>query len=169
MSIKRRFSPRKALLKQMRDEFIQKFGAATNEIFNGTVEIVELQDGREVLLVEGKPVVFKSQDCLFPTLFSEDKIQMKRVVVDMGAVPHVADGADIMAPGVVSAAENIKTGECVVVVDERHGKALAIGSALVESASMKGPKGRVIKNLHHVGDAIWKLAKLTTVDFERRP
>ena len=157
MSIRRRFSPRKVLLKQMRDELVQKFGAAADELLNGIVEIVEFQDGREVLLVKGKPVAFKTSDGLFPTLFSEDKIPMKRVIVDMGAVPHVASGADIMAPGVVSAAENIQTGECVVVVDERHGKALAIGSALVESTSMKGPKGRVIKNLHHVGDDIWKL------------
>ena len=157
MSIKRRFSPRKALRKQIRDELIQKFGDAVDELLNGVVEIVEFQDGREVLLVNGKPVAFKSQDGLFPTLFSADKIPMKRAVVDMGAVPHVTDGADIMAPGVVSAAENISPGECVVVVDERHGKALAIGSALVESTSMKGPKGRVIKNLHHVGDDIWKL------------
>ncbi|MCJ7720129.1 MAG: RNA-binding protein [Candidatus Hadarchaeum sp.] len=157
MSI-RRSSPRKALLKQMRDELVQKIGAAADKLLNGIVEIVELQDGREVLFVKGKPVAFKSPDGLFPTLFSEDKIPMKRVVVDMGAVPHVAGGADIMAPGVVSAAENIQTGECVVVVDERHGKALAIGSALVESKSMKGLKGRVIKNLHHVGDDIWKLS-----------
>jgi len=158
MPIIRRFSPRKALLKQMRDELVQKFGAAADKILNGIVEIVEFQDGREVLLVKGKPVVFKSPDGLFPTLFSEDKISMKRVVVDMGAVPHVAGGADIMAPGVVSAAENIQTGECVVVVDERHGKALAIGSALVGGISMKGLKGRVIKNLHYVGDDIWKLS-----------
>jgi PUA domain protein len=157
MSIKRRFFPRKVLLKQMHDELVQKFGATADKLLNGIVEIVEFQDGREVLLVKGKPVAFKSQDGLFPTLFSEDKIPMKRVIVDMGAVPHVAGGADIMAPGVISAAENIKTGECVVVVDERHGKALAIGSALVEGTSMKGQKGRVIKNLHHVGDDIWKL------------
>ena len=141
----------------MRDELVQKFGAAADELLKGIVEIVKFQDSREVLLVKGKPVAFKSPDGLFPTLFSADKIPMKRVVVDMGAVPHVAGGADIMAPGVVSAAENIKTGECLVVVDERHGKTLAIGLALVEGTSMKGQKGRVIKNLHYVGDDIWKL------------
>jgi PUA-domain protein len=157
MSIKQRSSPRKALLKQMRDELVQKFGAAADGLLNGIVETVELQDGREVLFVKGKPVAFKSPDGMFPTLFSEDKIPMKHVTVDMGAVPHVAGGADIMAPGVVSAAEDIQIGECVVVVDERHGKALAIGSALVEGTSMRGLKGRVIKNLHHVGDDIWKL------------
>jgi PUA domain protein len=77
----------------------------------------------------------------------------------MGAVPHIADGADVMAPGVVSVDEDILPGDGVVIVDERHGKPLAIGLALVAGADMKAPKGKVIKNLHHVGDEIWSLGR----------
>ena len=142
----------------MRDEFVKKFGGVAGELFEGIIEIVELQDGREVVVVNKKPIAFRTPDGIFLTLFSIEEIPLKRVIVDMGAVSHIAGGADIMAPGIVSADESISTGECVAVVDERHGKALAIGSTLVDSASMKGPKGRVVKNLHHVGDEIWKLS-----------
>jgi len=142
----------------MRDEFVEKFGSVAGELLDGIIEIVELQDNREVVLVNKKPIAFRTQDGIFPTLFSIEEIPLKRVIVDMGAVSHVAGGADIMAPGIVSTDEGISMGDCVVIVDERHGKALAIGLALVGGASMKGPKGRVVKNLHHVGDEIWKLS-----------
>ncbi len=141
----------------MRDELVKKFGSVAGELLEGIIEIVELQDGREVLLVNKKPMAFRTSDGMFPTLFSIERIPLKRVIVDMGAVPHIAGGADIMAPGIVSTDEGISNGECVVVVDGRHGKALAIGSALVEGAAMVGPKGRAVKNLHYVGDGIWGL------------
>jgi len=142
----------------MRDELVEKFGNVAGEILEGIIEIVELQDGREVLLVNKKPIAFRTSGGMFPSLLSIERIPLKRVMVDMGAVSHVAGGADIMAPGIVKTDEGILVGDCVVVVDERHGKALAIGSALVEGALMKGPKGRVVKNLHHVGDEIWQFS-----------
>lgn len=156
MTVKRRFCPKKDIVRQLRDALVQKFGSGANELFKGAIEVAELESGREVLLIGGAPIAFRAPDGIFPTLFSVNKFQLKRVIVDMGAVPHVAGGADVMAPGVVSAEEGIAPGDCVVVVDERHGKPLAIGTALVGGSTMKGPKGKVIKNLHYVGDEIWK-------------
>lgn len=156
MTIKRRFCPKKDIVRQLRDALVQKFGSGVNELFTGAIEVAELESGGEVLLISGAPIAFRTPDGIFPTLFSANKFQLKRVTVDMGAVPHVAGGADVMAPGVVSAEEGIAPGDCVVVVDERHGKLLAIGTALVGGSAMKGPRGKVIKNLHYVGDEIWK-------------
>ncbi|HEW93047.1 MAG TPA: RNA-binding protein, partial [Thermotogaceae bacterium] len=36
-------------------------------------------------------------------------------------------------------------------------KALAIGRALVSGSDMIGDSGKVIKTIHYVGDAIWKV------------
>jgi len=110
-----------------------------------------------VVFANGKQFLLKTSDGLFPTLTSLDQILLKRVVVDMGAVPHVVGGADIMTPGVVKADEGIMPNDGVVIIDERHGKPLAIGLALVAGPAMKAPKGRAIKNLHYVGDNVWKL------------
>jgi PUA domain protein len=118
--------------------------------------VVELASGREILLVNGKPLFLKLRDGIFPTLASLEQMRLKRVVVDMGAVPHVAKGADVMAPGVVSVGRDIRVNEAVVVANERHGKPLAIGLALVPGEEMKRPKGKVVKNLHHVGDEVWR-------------
>jgi PUA domain protein len=159
MPIKRRFYLRKSSLKQLKREVAGEFGSGTCELLGRAIEIVELENGREVLLAGGKPLLFRTPEGFFPTLHSIDQIGLRRVTINMGAVPHVAGGADVMAPGVTRADEIIALNEKVVVVDERHGKPLAIGIALVKGADMKAPKGRVVKNVHHVGDEIWRLGE----------
>jgi PUA domain protein len=125
----------------------------------GEVELLELAKGENLISVGGEPFLLLSGERLVPLLSTIHLVRLKRVVVDMGAVPHVAKGADVMAPGVVSADESIKPGTSVVIVDERHEKPLAIGLAVVSGREMKGPSGKVVKNLHHVGDEIWRLSK----------
>jgi PUA-domain protein len=157
MPIIKRYHLQKAAVKQLSAELDAKFGRIASERLSGAIELIELDGGREVIYVDGKQFLLKTSDGLFPTLTSLDQIPLKRVVVDMGAVPHVVGGADIMSPGVVKADEGIMPDDGVVVIDERHGKPLAIGLALVSGHVMKGPKGRAIKNLHYVGDNVWKL------------
>ena len=68
----------------------------------------------------------------------------------------MVNGADVMAPGIVDADEDIKEGDVVFVVDENHKKPICVGIALMDGKSMKeSDKGRAIKNLHYVGDKIW--------------
>jgi len=77
--------------------------------------------------------------------------------VDMGAVPYVTNGADVMGPGIVEVDPDIKEGDMVWIRDMTHKRPLAIGKALVSAEVMaaKAP-GKAIKNLHFVGDKIWK-------------
>ena len=78
------------------------------------------------------------------------------VVVDMGAIRFVTNGADIMAPGIIDADEDIKVGDLVWISDERHRKPLAIGSALIDGVAMKSQSlGKAVKNIHWVGDKLW--------------
>ena len=156
MPIKRRYHLRKALLRQLTRGVVERFGEPVVELLKGPIEVLELEEGREVILVAGEALLFRSNDKIFPMLKSLDQIPLKRVVVDMGAVPHVVNGADIMAPGVVSADGEVTPGEGVAIVDERHGKPIAVGQALVPGAEMQGTRGKVIKNLHHVGDEMWR-------------
>ena len=75
----------------------------------------------------------------------------------MGAIPYVCNGADVMAPGIKEIKGEFEEGDLVVVRDVEHGKALAIGKALVGSDEMKEMrKGKAVTNLHHVGDKLWK-------------
>jgi PUA domain protein len=85
---------------------------------------------------------------------------MPKVVVDMGAVPHVCGGANVMAPGVVRFEGEFGKGDLVLVVDERHGKPIAIGEVVHDrNTAKKVSQGIVVRNIHFVGDKIWNFVK----------
>lgn len=87
----------------------------------------------------------------------------RHVTVDMGAVPFVYNGADVMAPGIVDADPAILEGDFVWVRDERHRRPLAVGRALMDGPTMaREEKGKAIETIHHVGDALWALGEPET-------
>lgn len=125
-----------------------------------TVEIVEDTRGT-IITEEGEPVLLLHQDKWFPTLQTLNKINpLKKITVDMGAIPYVCSGADVMRPGITTIDEGIAKDSPVAVIDEKYGKILAVGISLFDSEEMKKmEKGKVIKNLHYVGDWIWNFNK----------
>jgi PUA-domain protein len=118
--------------------------------------------GLELILLEGTPLFYIAGNRLIPTLHfllarREVAASMPRIIVDEGAVGPVSRGADVMAPGIVKVEGEFDKGDIVVVVDSRHGIPLAVCEALYSSSEIRGMKrGKVLKNLHHVGDKVWK-------------
>jgi len=121
-----------------------------------TVEVVKT-DALNIFLLNGRPLLAEEEGKFYPTLaFAELFSVMPRVIVDMGAVPHVCNGADVMAPGVRGFQGRFERGDFVVIVDERHSKALAIGETLYSQEEMlRVGQGVVVKNIHFVGDKTW--------------
>lgn len=79
------------------------------------------------------------------------------VTVDMGAVPYVTNGADVMGPGIVDADPNIKEGDLVWIRDIKNKVPLAIGVSLLDAQGLKSKgKGKAITTIHNVGDKLWK-------------
>ena len=115
----------------------------------------------EVFFFDGRPLLARSNGVLFPTLYFEELFSIiPKIVVDMGAVPYVCKGADVMAPGVRAIKGEFKENNLLLIVDERHGKPLAIGVALFSSEDMKAlNSGKIVKNLHYVGDKLWNYLK----------
>ena len=124
------------------------------------VEIVEA-DATEIILIDGKPLLFNIGDTVFPTLLFKEFIErVPKIVVDMGAIPYVCKGADVMAPGIVKIEGEFHKGDIVAVVDMKYGKPLALGESLQDSETARASKkGAVVKNIHYVSDKIWDLAK----------
>jgi len=144
--------------KQIVREFEIRFPIAKEQL-KATDHLQELvtNDG-SIIFADDVPILIRKKDLWIPSLKFEIVIgSLPKVIVDMGAIPHIANGAQIMRPGIRLISDNFRKNEFVVIQDERFHKSLAIGTADVDSESMKAmTKGKVITNLHYVGDDFWK-------------
>ena len=163
MSQKYRRYPLKAKeAKQALTQASDKLKINLEEMFGAKVLVETAEaDFGELLLIDGKPVLFKVGEVVFPTLLATDIMaKLPKVVVDMGAVKFVCNGADVMAPGIRRYEGNFGKGDIVVVVDEKHGKPLALGEILYSSPEAANIKqGPVVKTKHYVSDKVWNAAK----------
>lgn len=145
--------------KEIKQISIELFKIYEREFFTkkDKVAIVETEKYK-ILLIGDVPLFFSCQGTWVPTLklLHRDNF-LPEVVVDKGAVKFVSSGADIMRPGVVSFS-NFNKGDFVAVKDETFKKILCIGKALYSSEETENVKsGKIILNLHYVGDLIWQL------------
>jgi len=159
MRIKSRHFLKNSDIKKITDELQVIFGAEIEELFRGNLEIAETDERYNLILQNGEPVMFFVDGRPFPTVRGALKLRTKKrsVIIDGGAVKFIAKGADVMCPGIINADQEIQRGDLVIVMDEVHGKALAIGKALLSGEEMTGEKGRAVKSLHYVGDRIWSV------------
>ncbi len=120
------------------------------------VELAQAND-HEVFFIGGHPVFVKVKRRLFPALMpSELLATVPKATVNMGAVPHVCNGADVMAPGIIGFEGVFRKGDIVVVYDERHQKPIALTEALLSiEDAQKTKHGKVLHNIHYVGDKLW--------------
>jgi PUA domain protein len=128
---------------------------------NATVETGNLEDSI-VIFVNDDIDFFRVNNHTLLTLRGVIKHQpaRQRVVVDMGAIRFITNGADIMAAGIVDADPTIQVNDAVWICDETHHKPLAVGIALMTGEEMKNLKtGKAIKNMHYVGDSLWNNTK----------
>lgn len=121
-------------------------------------------DFGEIFVVKGKPILVRREEKIFPTLFFKEIFtEVPKIIVDMGAVPHVCKGADIMAPGIVRFEGKFRKGDLVYILDEKYGKPIAVGEILFDSMNLEQMKnGVVVKNIHFVGDTLWNFVKNLT-------
>jgi PUA-domain protein len=123
------------------------------------IEVVRELGDNELYYVNGKPFVIRHGAKFYPSLKALDwlKIQYPKAVVDMGAVPFVAKGADVMAPGIRRVEKEFNQGDTVIVSEEKYGKNLAVTEAIMTSVEiMQLRRGKALFNVHYVGDRVWK-------------
>ncbi len=135
-------------------------------------DVVEVVDD-SLLFVNNKLAFIKGENGYFPFLkfLRENNLKMPKISVDEGAVRFVVKGADIMRPGIVGIEKygEEQGRECgeghgkehgkeyVCIVDDKNRQPLAIGLPFLTYEEMVSAKsGKVIKNVHYVGDRLWK-------------
>ena len=149
----------KELLEVIREKYPSIYNALDRK---RPIELLETEKGEILYLQEGKPLLFSVDGNVLPCLRACQELlnTLPRVVVDMGAVPYIVKGADVMAPGIRIVDERAALGDVVVVVDEKYGKPLAVGVVVMDPKEIREKKkGKAVKNLHHVGDEVWKFTE----------
>ncbi len=156
MPVRRHLKDKEA--KQLIKEFTERYPSSA-QVLGSSKDVEELPvDGNLVFFVNDRPLLLRTKLGLLPSLKFDELVNLlPRVVVDMGAVAHVANGAQIMRPGIKEIKGDFAKGDLLVIADEKFGKALALGVAEMDSGTMKSmSKGKVIANVHYVGDELWK-------------
>jgi PUA-domain protein len=161
MTLKRRHYLNDKAVRRVLGKFFNDLKLDYADLLDGGVEAAYYEPNVEVFLI-GKNIAFvKRGDELFPILLYEPLLKvLQSIIVDMGAVSHICNGADVMAPGVVCIDGDFDENSIVVVRDKKNDKPLAIVRTLYSASDMRNIKqGKVAENLHYVGDELWELSK----------
>ncbi len=118
----------------------------------------------DVIIITGIGLkAIKIGDSYLPFL-TETEILKKfpYVMVDMGAVKFMCNGANVMRPGITNYTQFEKD-SVVCIIEESQHKFLAVGKSCVKSADMESmSKGEVVKNMHYISDKYWEIGKTIT-------
>ncbi len=129
------------------------------------VEKIVDRDVGVILVVDNIPSLYLYGDKYYPLLtllLMKGYEWIPYVVVDMGAVKPLLRGADVMAPGIRGVYGEFSIGDPVVVVEEKYRKPFVVAKALVSASELRAMvvrKGRVLENIHRIGDRLWKFVK----------
>ncbi|MFA5330955.1 MAG: RNA-binding protein [Methanoregula sp.] len=158
--VRKRHSIRKSQAQDLLARLKDQIGESSALFSSDNIEVIETNADVALYLVNKKLVLMDTGDWVFPTLKGAVQIPFpeRMVTVDAGAIPYVVNGADIMRPGIVAVSDDIVADGPVQIADDRHKKPLAIGIALKGAEEIRASaSGKMLKNLHHVGDELWNL------------
>jgi PUA domain protein len=162
MTLKKRYSLKTKETRQVLSEASQRFNIDLTTLFGSkvNVDIVEFENA-QIYTVNSRPIMFKTESFLPLLCFTEFIQNAPKITVDMGAIPFVCKGANVMAPGIRHVEKEFSKGDLLIVIDEKHGKTLALGESMFNAAEFRNTKnGPVIKTLHYVSDKYWNAAKI---------
>lgn len=158
------FASRHALSKSDRRRLVERLRSSlppAAELVEraGIVEVARLRGFEgELVLIDGVAALVLESGLAYPTLLAAHRLglELPRVTVDMGAVPRILNGADVMVPGIVAFGE-FKAGDVVYVDDVEKRRVFAVGRALMGGEELRTAKrGKAVQTLHYAGDKLWR-------------
>ena len=166
MHIKHRHYIQKSEIKTLKEDFLKQYDEEfLNQVFpkKAKIEVIQTEQGNTLYAINKELKIWKTdEDGFLPvlTFLLNNKVKIKSIVVDMGAIRYVANGADVMRPGITRIDPSIKKDEIIQIIDETHDRPIAVGKAMFNAKKMEDMKeGKAVKNLHTIQDSIWKFEK----------
>jgi len=167
MNIKQRHFIKSSEIKTLKEDISKNYDEKfVNQIFpkKCSVEVINTEAGDILYAIDNKLKLWKSKEGYLPVLTilldEKNKVDLKTIAVDKGAIRFVTNGADIMRPGIRKIDPTIKKEDIVRIADETHDRTLAVGKALFNAQEMMSLKeGKVVRNLHTIQDSVWAFSK----------
>ena len=124
------------------------------------IKAYEIEKDRKLLIYEDNFTAVQIHETILPYLGNNNLVELfPYVLIDMGAVKYICNGANIARPGIVKFESFLKD-KIVIVKDKEHQKPLAVGTSLYDSEKANElSKVHIINNMHYVGDKFWNLYK----------
>ncbi len=116
----------------------------------------------DVIIITGIGLkAIKVGDAYLPFLTDTEILKkFPYVMVDMGAVKFMCNGANVMRPGITDYTQFKKDGVVCIIEESQH-KFLAVGKSCVPSMDMESmTKGEIVKNMHYISDKYWESGKI---------
>jgi len=159
-----RIRHRTRLRRKQVDEWFRRLASEFGMVMPSDETPVDQAEAGDLLLLirHEDPIALVLGEAIVPTVrgLIAFPAQKRHVTVDMGAVPFVYNGADVMAPGIVDADPAIQPGDLVWVRDEKNRRPLSVGRAIMDGPTMaREERGKAVETIHHVGDDLWHLGE----------
>ena len=121
---------------------------------------VHFIDSNSQLIVGVDLTILKINDDYLSFLNQTEILEkFPNVMVDMGAVKFMCNGANVMRPGIKKYSKFLKD-DIVCVIEESKHKFLSVGKAMNDSSELETmSKGEIIKNIHYISDKYWEIFK----------
>lgn len=123
------------------------------------LKIHDITDDAQLVTGQGFRAL-RLQGAYVPFLTETDILgRFPSVVVDMGAVRFMCNGANVMIPGITECTE-FGRGELVCIVEESQRKFLAVGRSVMSSSEIgESDRGEAVENMHYISDRFWQAGK----------
>ena len=121
---------------------------------------VHFIDDNSQLIIGDGVAILKINDDYLPFLNQNQTLEkFPYVIVDMGAVKFMCNGANVMRPGLKKFSKFLKDAIVCIIEESKH-KFLSVGKAISDSSELETmSKGEVIKNIHYISDKYWEIFK----------
>ena len=142
-------------------KLLEKISKRWNITFPKIKNLRVHQISEQVQIITGNEMKILNIDDEYMPFLSETELLKKfpYVMVDMGAVKFMCNGANVMRPGIKKHSDFEKD-NMVCIIEESQNKFLAVGKALVSSQDIENmEKGEIIKNIHYISDKYWEIGK----------
>jgi len=121
---------------------------------------VHFIDDNSQLIIGSDLIILKIDDDYLPFLNQSELLEkFPNVMVDMGAIKFMCNGANVMRPGIKQYSKFVKD-DIVCIIEESQHKFLSVGKAMNDSSELETmSKGEVVKNIHYISDKYWEIFK----------